>query len=84
LLGEETAAALGELARKARELHTFFQDRVEQIRVGEHIASQWTDQNWVKRVNASFKVNLDDHSDAYSLEFEEKFDSLMQLVKPFL
>jgi hypothetical protein len=84
LLSDECAAGLEALARKARELHGFFQDRLEQIRVGPNIVSQWTDQNWVKRVNTSFQVNPQDHSDPYSLEFEEKFAALMDLIKPFI
>lgn len=84
LLSDESAAALEALAKKGRELHGFFQDRLEQIRVGPNIVSQWTDQNWVKRVNASFQVIPQDHTDPYSLEFEEKFKALMRLIKPFI
>jgi hypothetical protein len=83
LLSEESAAALEELARKGRELHNFYQERVEQLRVGPGTVSQWPDQNWVKRVKESVEV-YPEHTDAYSLEFEAKFDALRKLIEPFI
>jgi hypothetical protein len=83
LLSEESAEALEAVARKGRELHGFFQERLEQIRVGPNIVSQWPDQNWVKRVKESFEV-YPEHADAYSLEFEAKFDALRKLIEPFI
>jgi len=84
ILSEDCATALGDLARKARELHNFFSDRVEQYRVGPNIVRQWSDQNWVQRVKSSVQVIPDDHSDPYSVEFEEKFAVLKELTDPFI
>jgi hypothetical protein len=84
LLSEDSAEALEALARKARELHNFFQEKVAQIRAGPNIVSQWPDQQWVQRVNQSVEVNPEDHSDRYSLEFEAKFAKLMTLLEPFI
>ncbi len=84
VLSEDCADALEALARKARELHGFFQDRVEQIKVGPSIVAQWTNQDWVKRVKESVEVIPGDHTDPYSLEFEEKFEALKKLIDPFI
>jgi len=85
LLSEESAAALGDLARNARQLHGFFQDRVEQIKLGPEVVDQLPDQSWVEQTNSSFKTESpDDHSDKYSVEFEQKFTALMSLVKAFI
>jgi hypothetical protein len=65
-------------------LHNFFGHRIEQIRAGPDIVSQWPDQRWVQRVREAIEVNPDDHSDPYSLEFEAKFDALRTLLKPFI
>jgi hypothetical protein len=85
LLSEESATALGDLARKARELDRFFRDRVQQIKLGREAVDELSDPTWVQQTIAAIQVkDLDDHSDQYSLEFEEKFDSLMKSVKMFL
>jgi hypothetical protein len=85
LLSEESAAGLEDLARKARELRGFFQNKINQIRAGQQAVNQWRNQRWVKRVNEAVKLEPpNDHSDPYSLEFEAKFDALMDLVRPFI
>jgi hypothetical protein len=84
LLSDDCATALEGLARKGRELHNFFADRIEQYRVGPNIVSQWTDQKWVQRVRDSVAVIPGDRSDPYSVEFEEKFASLKRLIDPFV
>lgn len=83
LLSEETAEALGALARKASELHNFFRHRIEQIRVGPNIVSMW-DQQWVQKVNYSWQLGLQGQTDPYSLEFDQKFEALMKLVRQFM
>jgi hypothetical protein len=83
LLSEESADALEALARKARELENFFRERLEQIRVGPHIVSQWPDQKWVQLVNQSFECSSE-RNDAYSLELEERYRNLKGLVDPFI
>jgi len=82
VLGDEVADAIESLAKKGRELHGFFQDRVEQIRSGEAIVSQWADQDWVKRVNEALTADPDRRTrdDRYSREFEDKFRALEALV----
>jgi hypothetical protein len=84
VLSAECAVALGELAKKARELNNFFAERVEQIRVGPNIVSQWTDQDWVKKVEDSVEAAPDNPTDSYTLEFEEKFQALKDLIEPFI
>jgi hypothetical protein len=84
LLSEECAEALEAFAKKGRELHGFFQDRLEQIRAGDNIVSQWSDQSWVQRVKDSCQVISDEHTDRYSLEFEEKLTVLKNLINPFI
>lgn len=85
VLGEGAAQALEDLARKGRELHDFMRHRVEQIRVGETIVSQWPNQEWVEQVKNSVEVKDPDKcDDSYSKEFEQKFKQLEQIVKPFI
>jgi hypothetical protein len=85
LLSDESAAALGDLARKARQLHGFFRDRVEQIKLGPEALDQLPDPSWVEQTNSSFKTKSpDDHSDKYSVEFEQKVSAVMDLVEAFL
>ena len=82
VLGDESAAAIETLARKARELGNFMNERVAQYRAGEHIVAQWPDQGWVRRVRDSVEVNPDDHSDRYSREFDEAFEALQGKLRP--
>jgi len=82
-LSEDCAKSLEELARKAGELNDWFRQRVEQLRAGENIVSQWPDQSWVKRVKESFEV-CPGRSDPYSREFEAKFDALKKSVAKFI
>jgi hypothetical protein len=85
VLGEEAAQALEGLARKGRELHDFMRHRVEQIRVGEAIVSQWPNQDWVEQVKDGVDLKAPDkRDDAYSKEFEEKLAKLEKIVKPFI
>jgi hypothetical protein len=84
LLNEECAAALEELARKARSLRYMFQQKVEHRRVGPDIVAQWPDQAWVKQVDQSVEVNPQNHTDAFSIDFEARYAALMSLVKPFI
>jgi hypothetical protein len=83
ILSDDCAAALGELAKKARELNNCFGDRVEQIRVGANIVAQWTDQDWVKRVKKSVE-KVPEESDPYTEEFEQKVKTLKDLLEPFI
>ncbi len=85
VLGEGAAQALEELVQKGRELRDFMRHRVEQIRVGEAAVSQRPDQKWVERVKSG--VDLKDpvkRDDAYSKEFEQKFEQLARVVRPFI
>lgn len=84
VLSEDCADALEAMARKARELHNLFQERIGQIRAGPAIVAQWPDQDWVQRVTNSVQVIRGDHTDPYSLEFEATFAALKRLVDPFI
>ena len=84
LLSDDCAESLEALARKARQLHGFFQNRVEQIRKGPDIVAPWADQDWVQYVKASVEAISGDHTDKYSLEFEAKFEALKKLIEPFI
>lgn len=84
LLGDECAAALEELAKKARQLHGYFQEKVVQFRSGPNIVALWPDQKWVQLVNDSVQANPQQPTDKYSLEFEEKFEALKRLIQPHI
>lgn len=82
VLSEDVAQAIDGLARKGRELHNYMSQMVEQYRVGRGIVRQWGDQNWVQRVKAGVKVDdTKNPQDAYSLELEEKFNKLAELLR---
>ena len=83
VLGDEVADLIEKLARKGRELHGFFQDRVEQFRVGEAVVAGWPDQHWVERVRQSVEANPDKsaRNDRYSVEFEEAHRALNTAVE---
>ena len=85
LLSDEVADAITDLARKGRELHGFMLHRVEQIRSGDQAVAQ-SDQAWVRKVKESVEADPDPahRDDAYSREFEEKFNKLERIVRPFL
>lgn len=79
-LGDDCADALESLAKKARELEFIFEERVEQIRVGEELVAKWTDQDWVKRVNESVEVS-GDRQDPLSQEFEAAMKNLFDRLR---
>jgi hypothetical protein len=83
VLGEETAKDLEDLAKKARELDFFFQQDVEARRAGPEGVKQWTDQEFVKRVQQSVVVH-DPPDDRFSKEFEALFETLLERVRPHL
>jgi len=71
LLGDEVADVIERLAKKGRELSNFFDQRVEQIRVGETIVRLWPNQAWVERVKESLIAVPDPNArdDRYTREF---------------
>ena len=86
VLGEDVATAIEQLAKKGRELQNFMDQRVEQIRSGPEIVAMWPDQAWIERVQQSLVANPDPgaRDDTYSGEFEERFQCLENLVRPFI
>jgi hypothetical protein len=85
-LGSNVAQAIEDLARKGRQLQNYFAERVNQYRVGPAIVAQWPDQEWVERVRQSIEADPDPatRTDAYSLEFDEKYQQLEKAVRPFV
>jgi hypothetical protein len=83
LFGDDLPKRMEELARKAGSLRTFMQEYVAQIRAGENIAAQWSNQDWNARVRESVKVDPDNHTDPFSLEFEQKFQAVEDLLQGY-
>lgn len=83
VLAEDVSENLEGLAKKARELQFYFEQRVRQIQSGPESVKQWSDQNYVAKVNSSVVVH-DPPDDAFSKEFEELLTRLLERVKPYL
>jgi hypothetical protein len=84
VLGEEFATSIEKLARKVRWLEFFMKQKVAQLRAGPAIVAQWSDQDYVVRVDQSVVVDPDNHGDSYSVEFETMFAELDGLLRPFM
>jgi len=85
VFGKELATSLEKVARNACSLRVMFEDRVEQIKVGPEIVSQWSHQDWAQKVRKPVAVDtLQNPQDSFSLDFERDFQALMELLKPYL
>lgn len=83
LFGDELSKRMEELVRKAGSLRAFMQEYVAQIRAGENVAAQWPNQDWNARARDSVTVDPDNHTDPFSLEFEQKFQAVEDLLQGY-
>jgi len=84
LLSDDVADALGLLARIADRLRSFFEQAVDMVRDGKDLVAQYPDQDWVKLVRSSVRVDPQERTDPYSQEFEAAFEKLKTSLTPYL
>lgn len=81
VLGDDVLQASEELATTARQLWFWMEHAVAVRRAGEGV-HQWTDQTFVAQIRPH--VHTPDESDAYSIEFIAKRQTVIDLIKPAL
>jgi hypothetical protein len=83
LLNEATASQLRALIQEAEKLEGFFANKVWFIVEGEENVRTWHKKKpWVDQVYDAVAASPD-HSDPYSLEFEAKFQALIDVLQRF-